>query len=105
MFIKKKIVFKEINFFDLSYIDIKKNIKKGGLLVIPSGPGLSTLEKERTGKKNLPSFFKYWGDFSRALTTNSVPSFPARQDVSLNQGEIGAISSEIQEILKESHKN
>ena len=47
MFIRKKIVFKEINFFDLSYDDIKKNIKKGGLLVIPSGPGLSTLEKDQ----------------------------------------------------------
>ena len=44
MFIKKKIVFKEINFLDLSYDDIKKNIKKGGLLVISSGPVLSTLE-------------------------------------------------------------
>ena len=47
MFIRKKIVFKGINFFDLSYDDINKNIKKGGLLVIPSGPGLSTLEKDK----------------------------------------------------------
>ena len=47
MFIRKKIVFKEINFFDLSYNDIKKNIKKGGLLVIPSGPGLSPLDKDQ----------------------------------------------------------
>lgn len=47
MFIRKKIIFKEINFFDLNYDQIRKNIKKGGLLVIPSGPGLATLDRDK----------------------------------------------------------
>ena len=47
MFIKKKIIFKGITFFDFNYDQIKKKFLKGGLLVIPSGPGLSTLEKDK----------------------------------------------------------
>jgi|TARA_B110000305_G_scaffold50925_1_gene55420 N-acetylglucosaminyldiphosphoundecaprenol N-acetyl-beta-D-mannosaminyltransferase len=47
MLLQKKIYFKGINFFNLDYSEIKKKIKKGGLLVIPSGPGLSTLDKDK----------------------------------------------------------
>ena len=47
MLLQKKICFKRINFFNLNYSEIKKKIKKAGLLVIPSGPGLSTLDKDK----------------------------------------------------------
>ena len=47
MFTKKKIAFKGINFFDLNYNDIKNKLKRGGLLVLPSGPGLSSIERDK----------------------------------------------------------
>jgi N-acetylglucosaminyldiphosphoundecaprenol N-acetyl-beta-D-mannosaminyltransferase len=47
MSLQKEIYFNGINFFNLNYSEIKKKIKRGGLLVIPSGPGLSTLDKNQ----------------------------------------------------------
>ena len=47
MFIKKKILFNGINFYNLEYNDVLKKIKKGGLIVIPSGPGLATIRNDK----------------------------------------------------------
>lgn len=47
MNLKKKIIFCKISFFQLDYNHIKKKIEKGGLLVIPSGPGLATIETDK----------------------------------------------------------
>ena len=47
MNLKKKIIFCKISFFQLNYHHIKKKIEKGGLLVIPSGPGLATIETDK----------------------------------------------------------
>tara|TARA_B110000503_G_scaffold33018_1_gene53645 strand:- start:1389 stop:2123 length:735 start_codon:yes stop_codon:yes gene_type:complete len=44
---KKEITFNKISFFDLNYNQVIDKLKYGGLLVIPSGPGLSTLEKDK----------------------------------------------------------
>jgi|TARA_B110000483_G_C18187090_1_gene539380 hypothetical protein len=44
---KKEITFYKISFFDLNYNQVIDKLKYGGLLVIPSGPGLSTLEKDK----------------------------------------------------------
>ena len=38
--------FLDIKFTDISYLDLKKLLKKGGLVVLPSGPGLSTLRND-----------------------------------------------------------
>ena len=46
MHLKKKIIFCKISFFQLNYNLIKKKIEKGGLLVIPSGPGLATIDTD-----------------------------------------------------------
>ena len=53
MNLKKKIIFCKISFFQLNYNQIKKKIEKGGLLVIPSGPGLSTIETDKNYYKAL----------------------------------------------------
>ena len=43
---KKEITFNKISFFDLNFNLVIDKLKYGGLLVIPSGPALSTLEKD-----------------------------------------------------------
>lgn len=53
MNLKKKIIFCKISFFQLNYNQIIKKIEKGGLLVIPSGPGLSTIETDKNYYKAL----------------------------------------------------
>ena len=53
MNLKKKIIFCKISFFQLNYNQIIKKIEKGGLLVIPSGPGLSTIEIDKNYYKAL----------------------------------------------------
>ena len=47
MNLKKKIIFHKISFFQLNYNQKKKKIEKGGLLVIPSGPGLATIDSDQ----------------------------------------------------------
>ena len=47
MNLKKKIIFHKISFFQLNYNQIKIKIEKGGLLVIPSGPGLATIDSDQ----------------------------------------------------------
>lgn len=37
----------DINFIDGSYMEIKKKLDKGGLMVVPSGPGLSSIESDQ----------------------------------------------------------
>jgi N-acetylglucosaminyldiphosphoundecaprenol N-acetyl-beta-D-mannosaminyltransferase len=44
----KKIRLKNIDFLDIEKRDFKQIIKNDGLFVFPSGPGLSTIEKEKS---------------------------------------------------------
>ena len=42
----KRINFLDIKFTDTNYANIKKLLNKGGLVVLPSGPGLSSINKD-----------------------------------------------------------
>jgi len=42
----KRINFLGIKFIDTNYLSIKKLLSKGGLVVLPSGPGLSSINKD-----------------------------------------------------------
>ena len=42
----KRINFLNIKFTDTNYANIKKLLNKGGLVVLPSGPGLSSINKD-----------------------------------------------------------
>ena len=43
----RKIKIFGITFFDANYKEIKKMLDRGGLLVLPSGPGMSTIDKDK----------------------------------------------------------
>ena len=43
----RKIKLFGITFFDANYKEIKKMLDRGGLLVLPSGPGMSTIDKDK----------------------------------------------------------
>lgn len=43
----RKIIFKKIKFLDIDEKNLKDIIKKRGLFLFPSGPGLSTIEKDK----------------------------------------------------------
>ena len=49
----RKIIFKKIKFVDLQEFELEKLIKKRGLFLFPSGPGLSTIEKNKEYHKAL----------------------------------------------------
>ena len=43
----KKIIFKEITFYNIELNDLDKLFKKKGLFLFPSGPGLTSIESEK----------------------------------------------------------
>ena len=49
----RKIKILGINFYDAKYNEIKCSLDKGGLLILPSGPGISTINKDKKYYKAL----------------------------------------------------
>ncbi len=49
----RNIIFKKINFLDIEEYEFDKIIKKNGLFVFPSGPGLSTITRDKIYLKSL----------------------------------------------------